>query len=144
MDGEHCRLRKGQVGGGEVSLKTLLFPPNWRIPAEVHCWPESPPGGAECSLPSLCCRPGLLHMVEGHPTPGHAPDSRPRPRLPAMPPTPGHALPRLCLERHSSCYLWTLVRCSWLSHRSSIVSSPRFPTMPQLPCPALLLPIAHA
>lgn len=123
---------RGHVGGGEVGLKALPFPPHWRMPAGGHCWP------GYCTLnrlqvvlsaaSSLLPAPGRLHVCQG-------------PQLPATPPTPGHALPRLYLEPHSSCCLWTLIRRAWPSHPSSIVSSPCFPTAPQLPCPPLLLPI---
>ena len=64
----------GHVGGGEAGLKTLLFPPHWRMPAGGHCWPEPPPGGAECGLLSAAC-PGLPHICR-------APNSRPRPSSP--------------------------------------------------------------
>ena len=80
---------RGHVGGGEAGLKTLLFPPHWRMPAGGHCRP------GYCALNRLQVVLSAASSL-----------------LPARgyytfvgPPTPGHALPRLCLELHSSCCL---------------------------------------
>ena len=73
---------RGHIGGGEINLKSLPFPPHWRMPAGVHCQPELLLGGTECSLLCVAC-PGLLHVGGGGAT-------------------PHHALPLLCLDSHTS------------------------------------------